>query len=599
MKISDENIEKVKTASDIVEVISGYVNLRQKGQNYFGLCPFHHEKTPSFSVNPAMQIFRCFGCGAGGNVFTFVMKTEGVTFPESVKLLAQQAGILLPEEDVNVEEFREKEALFYANKLAADYFQKSLKTPQANQAREYLASRSLTEQVCEAFDIGYAPDQWDGLIQYSQKYSLKQEILLKAGLLVQKDSGHMYDRFRGRVTFAIRNISGQVVAFGARKIVNDDSPKYINSPETDIYHKRSVLYGLHKSRDAVRREKYALVVEGYTDVISLAKVGVNNTVATSGTALTDDHARLLRRYTPNVVVLYDNDSAGAAAALRGSDILLANGLDVKICMLPPGMDPDEFAREFGRDKVLLYISKAVPLIDFKVRRLNDENIVTARQRAEAVRELVVSVGRVTDSIQQSFLIRDLAEKLQIEEKLLWGELAKHKQSPPVRSTVKQGSEKDNKYFHTKRGAAELGLFQIALIHMENIPEILNVFHPDDFKHPEIRSFFAGLVQSPENRKALQQQYIQRTEDINLAETLAELFFDHEMDNNEKYTHDCILTLKLAQLDEKINEIRKQMLLPPEEQPQKNMEDYLRLLSERRTWEKKEFVPKSKPEEKEL
>ncbi|HOC89291.1 MAG TPA: DNA primase, partial [bacterium] len=348
MAIPQDKIEQVRLASDVVDVVSGYVTLKKRGKNYFGLCPFHQEKSASFSVNPDLQIFHCFGCGAGGNVFTFVMRIEGLTFPESVRMLAKAAGIVLPDEEEDPGQLQEKEALYYANSLANDFFMANLlREAEAEPARRYLASRGLTPEVFARFSIGYSLNKWDGLIQHARTKSLNPDLLVKAGLAIRKEDGGIYDRFRGRITFAIHSLSKQVVGFGARRIVQDDSPKYINSPETPIYQKRYILYGLHLAREAVRQADRVVIVEGYTDLISLHTAGIEQVVATSGTAMTEEHARLLRRYTANASILYDGDSAGASASLRGAEILLANGFDVRIAMLPGGQDPDEFVRLNG------------------------------------------------------------------------------------------------------------------------------------------------------------------------------------------------------------------------------------------------------------
>ena len=298
---------------------------------------------------------------------------------------------------------------------------------------------------------------------------------MKAGLVVKKDEGRFYDRFRGRVTFAIKNASGQNVAFGARKIVNDDSPKYINSPETDIYQKRYILYGLFDGRDSIRREDRVVIVEGYTDIISLNRIGINNVVATSGTALTEDHCRLVRRYTTKAILLYDSDSAGAAAALRGADLLLENGLEVNIATLPNGQDPDEFARTNDVNTVKTLLSEANPLMQFKLNALEQKGLLKSpSQRAEATRSMLRSVTSIKDHIQRSFIIKDLAEKLHVEEPVLWSEVKKLERHSPIRVKKDDGKTQKaqtvNKYFETRRGVAEFGLLEIALLSRSMVPK---------------------------------------------------------------------------------------------------------------------------------
>jgi DNA primase len=565
MVIPNEKIEEVRLASDIADVVSGYLTLRKRGRNYFGLCPFHTEKTASFSVNPDMQIFHCFGCGAGGNVFTFVMKIEGLTFPESVKLLAQAAGIILPEEAENLDNLREKEALFYANQMAAEFYQENLQSAEATEARHYLEQRDLNVDVCSTFGIGYAPDKWNGLLRLADSRSMNPEMLLKAGLVLKHEDGRYYDRFRGRVTFAIRNLSGQVVAFGARRIVEDNSPKYINSPETVIYQKRYTLYGLFQAREAVRRADEVIVVEGYTDWISMSRAGVQNVVATSGTALTEEHSRLLRRYTSNAILLFDSDSAGASAAMRGADILLESGMEVKICLLPSGKDPDELARKQGAEAVRQAVAQSVPLVEFKLRDLQQSGQMhTPSHRSEATRNLLTSIAKVSDHIKRSFLVRDLAEKLHVEEAVLWSEIGKIDRQTRIRSKTEAREEKDPsqfaRFFESKRGSAELGLFEIVLTNTGLIPSILRNVTCTDFFHPEIRELFQQLESSavaPQNFDP--QRFLGTVQDPVMAKRLSDkLFKEEQQDKVQKVAYDCLIRLQLAKVDDEIEQIRKQI-----------------------------------------
>lgn len=583
-KISPDKIEQVRIASDIVDVVSGYLTLRNRGRNYFGLCPFHKEKTPSFSVNPDLQIFHCFGCGAGGNVFTFIMRMEGVTFPESVKLLAQKAGIVLPEEEENVDEYREKEALFYANNLAAQFFQEMIQTDQAADARRYLASRDIPEAEYDLFGIGYAPNAWDGLIQHATAKSLKTEVLHKAGLVIKKDTGNFYDRFRGRITFAIKNLSGQVVGFGARRIVNDNSPKYINSPETEVYQKRFILYGLYTSRDEIRRADSVVIVEGYTDLTSLYRVNIRNVVATSGTALTEDHARLLRRYTSNATLLYDSDSAGAAAALRGADILLENGLEVQICTMPENADPDEFARQHGEQEVRRLLSSAVPLLEFKLNRFEYESRYgSSSQKATLTREVLGSVIKVNDPIRRSFLVRDLAERLRLEESYLWSEVNKLQRQTRFRSrdSESERSPTDNAFFNTSKGTAELGLLGVALRHPEVIERILKNINLDQITHAEIQMLFERFSNQPVDPLTFQvQDYLTLIEDATIATRLSNLMvMDDPFSKPWSFARECIIRLHQSLVEEQIAQLKKEMQTKPENSAA--LMDELKYLSQER------------------
>lgn len=563
--IPQESIEQVRIASDIVEVISGYVTLTNKGRSYFGLCPFHNEKTPSFSVNPEMQIFHCFGCGAGGNVFTFVMRIDGLTFPESVKQLAQSAGIVLPEEQQDLSQLREKEALFYVNNMANDFYQQNLiEHPKANKAREYLTNRSYTHRDFKSFGIGYALDEWDAFLKFARKKSIDDRLLLKAGLVISKENDKIYDRFRGRITFSICNISNQVVGFGARRLVDDNSPKYINSPETDIYKKRYILYGLNRSKEAIRSEKELILVEGYTDFISLNKLGIENVAATSGTSLTEDHAKLIRRFTSNATFLYDSDSAGSSAALRGADLLLENGLEVKIAKLPTGSDPDEYARNNSKDQLDKLLSSAHPLIDHKLSQLAEQGLLkTASQRVAVTTGILESISKNNDQLKKTFLVKDLAQKLEIEESVLWAEMAKFN-SPKYsmgNSSIKTSTTKtQSPALSGKRWLAEISILEAIITNMEYIPLILKNLHSQDFSHPEIRSIINNLeMQKGQFTKQTIHSFASSISDSQIAEALS-----RAISKNNQVLHtaerliDYIISIQISHIDDEITKVREKM-----------------------------------------
>lgn len=561
--IPQESIEQVKLASDIVEVVSGYLSLTRKGRNYFGLCPFHNEKTPSFSVNPEMQIFHCFGCGAGGNVFTFVMKIDGLTFPEAVRQLAQNAGILLPETDVNVEQYRAKEALFYVNKMANDYFNDNLLNhPKAEQARKYLNARGLEKADFEKYKIGYSLDEWDGLLKFAGKKSIDVQLLKKAGLVIEKNEGQYYDRFRGRITFAIQNISNQIVAFGARRIIDDESPKYINSPETDIYQKRFTLYGLNLTKEHIRNRGQIVFVEGYTDFISLHKKGISNVVATSGTSLTEDHARLIRRYTTNATLLFDSDSAGAAAAMRGADLLLENGFDVKIAQLPPGQDPDDFARANTVEELEKLVAGAQNLIDFKLDQLSRQRqFESVSQKVSATKEILASISRIEDQLIKTYWIKQLSSKLDLPEEILWLEtqkLEKRTTRTPVQSQAISNSS-ENLFFQTRRGLAELSIFESIICNRDSIPLIIANLSGNDFVHTEIASI---ITQIEAENGLLTDDHLEKIvsslEDPMLAQRASAVLYDEENVHTLARIIGYIKTVQLAQIDEEIAKLREEL-----------------------------------------
>jgi DNA primase len=590
VKISPEKIEEIREASDIVQVVSGYLTLQHRGKNYFGLCPFHQEKTPSFSVNPAMQIFHCFGCGAGGNVFTFVMRMEKLSFPEAARQLAQAAGIIIPEDDEDVDKLRHREALIYVHKTAQEFYQHILlDAAEAEAARQYLGKRGLDKEAIKRFDLGYAPDEWDSLLKLSRKKGFNPDLLHQAGLVVErKEGGGYYDRFRGRITFAIHNQNGHIIAFGARRIVEDDSPKYINSPESDIYQKRFVLYGLVWARQAIREKDQVIIVEGYTDVMSLHLAGIGNAVSTSGTSLTEEHARVLRRYTRNAMLLYDSDSAGAAAALRGADILMENGMEVKIADLPAGQDPDDFCRQNGSDALEQLFSNAQSLLDFKLQRLEAENkLATAAQRAEATRELLAFIHKVNDTIQQSFLVTELSKKLKIDEGVLWNEMARFRvrRPSPLQSDEKKSDDKD--YHQTKRGAAEFSLLSVILNAPELADRIIAVIPHNRIRHREI----ASILQRIDNDilyygRFQPQSYIATISDPVLAQYITQYLEQKNIEILKKQAIDCIVRLNMVHVEEQMRQVRNQMR---QDRSETLMAKYRELIIQKRHVEKRTFI----------
>ncbi len=567
-KIPADKIEQVRLASDIVEVVSRYLTLKKSGKNYFGICPFHKEKTPSFSVNVEKQIFHCFGCGEGGNVFNFVMRTENITFPESIRLLAKQAGIEIPEDEENLADYRHKEALFYANNLAKSFYLHNLISEKsAQKARDYLADRGIGPDLYEKYGIGYALDGWDNLIKHAKEKTVKTEVLFQAGLVLQNKEGGYYDRFRGRVTFAIHNTSGQVVGFGARRIINDNSPKYINTPETDVYQKRQVLYNLHNAREAIRENDHVIIVEGYTDITGMAMKQFNNCVATSGTALTADHAALLHRYTKNATLLFDGDSAGASAAVRGAEILMENGMDINICLLPGGQDPDEYARNNDHQTIKTFLAKAQPYVDFRLDQFkNVDKGENAAQKSDLTRDLLMTYAKVTDPIKRAYMVKELSEKLKLEESILWNEIKKmqrHVPKPITEQQAKAAPIKDPSFFSSKRGAAELGLMTSVFLFPELIPDILKNASLDLFSHPEIHDFFHHLeTDKVESNNFDGTRYLSFIEDPYIARNLSQLLATDNQSDNQKsvtqYAKDCIITIQLSIVDIEIQNARKEL-----------------------------------------
>jgi DNA primase len=433
MSISKLTTDKVKERVDIVEVIGDYVPLKKKGQNLWACCPFHGEKTPSFSLSPTKQIYKCFGCGKAGDPIQFVMDIEGIGFQEAIRQLAGKYGIEVEEEaslspEQNLEQ-SERESLFIAVNFAKDFFVRNLDTEEGKSiGLSYFKERGFTPQIIQKFDLGYAMEGWDHLLKAAKAAGYQEEILLKAGLILQKEgeAERLYDRFRNRVTFTIHNVSGKPIGFGARMLTKDkNQPKYINSPETPIYHKSDVLYGMFQAKKAIRDQDNCYLVEGYTDVVSLHLSGIENVVASSGTSLTDGQIKLIRRFTNQVTVLYDGDAAGIKASLRGIDLLLEGGLNVKAVVFPDGEDPDSYSRKVGSQAFQDYLkTNSRDFIGFKISLYQDEIEKDPIRKAGIIREVVQSIGKIPDPIIRSVYAKEASGLLGIEEEILHAELNK-------------------------------------------------------------------------------------------------------------------------------------------------------------------------------
>ncbi len=428
--IPQEIIREIVERADIVTTVTAYIPLKRAGRNYKALCPFHNEKTPSFVVNPDKQIFHCFGCGEGGNAITFVMKQEHLDFPEAVRRMAERAGITIPErETVNPQVKDRKQAISHAHELAAQFFHHHLMASRddaATQARDYLKQRAVSLEIVEKFKLGFAPDQWDSLLNFLRKKDINAGLMEKAGLIIarEKQDGH-YDRFRNRIMFPIFDVKGQCVAFGGRAIKKDDAAKYINSPETEIYVKGQHLYGLPIAKQAVAQEDAVVVVEGYMDFIMPYQAGVSNVVASLGTALTVEQIRLLRRYTRNIIMLYDTDKAGESATLRSLDLLIEEGMNVKVATLTQGDDPDSFVRKFGAAALRERIEKAQSLFDYKLAALKQHfDSRTVEGRAQISGEMLTTINKFENAIIKSEYMKQLAQALAISQEALIAQLQK-------------------------------------------------------------------------------------------------------------------------------------------------------------------------------
>ena len=423
--IDRATIDKIMDATNIVDVVGEFVTLRKAGVNYKGLCPFHDDKTPSFMVSPAKQICHCFACGEGGNAVNFLMKHEQITYPEALRWLAKKYNIEVEEKELTEEEKREqsdRESMFIVNEWAMKYFQDMLKNDPDGIAigKQYFRSRGIRDDIIEKFCLGYALPRRDALATAAQKAGYQVEYLEKTGLCIRNERG-VYDRYAGRVIFPWLNVSGKVVAFGGRLLdarTKGVQQKYVNSPDSEIYHKERELYGLFQAKKAIAKEDRVYMVEGYTDVIAMHQCGLENVVANSGTALSNHQIRLLRRFTQNITLLYDGDEAGIHAAMRGTDMLLAEGMNIKVLLLPDGDDPDSFSRKHTAQEFKDYIEQnQTDFITFKTR-LTVENVTDPVKRSEAIGGIVKSISVVPDQILRSTYLSELSQRLGIKEQTL-------------------------------------------------------------------------------------------------------------------------------------------------------------------------------------
>lgn len=500
--ISEDVIEKVKYSNDIVDVISETVKLKRSGRNYTGLCPFHNEKTPSFSVSVDKQIYKCFGCGEAGNVITFVMKTRNLTFPEAVEFLADRANIDIQFENKgNTSQKKSFQKLYKINVETARYFFNCLQKNKL--AKKYLFNRGITEHTIRKFGLGYSPIGWDNVIKYLRTKGFTELDMLEAGLIIKSQKGSYYDRFRNRIMFPVFDYRGRVIGFGGR-VMDDSKPKYLNSPETTLFKKGINLYGLNFAiKSNINRT--LIIVEGYMDCISLYQYGVNNVVASLGTALTLDQARLMKKYADKVIISYDADSAGQMATMRGIEILKEIGLDVKVLTVPQGKDPDEFVRNNGKESFLKLVDTSLSLIDYKINIIRQKFDFNKSQDVILYSEKVLEVLKELDPIEKGVYIKQLSEQTKIREQALYDMLNSNFQ----KNVKKQKNMNiDNNfgqklYLEPAYLKAERWILRFMLEDDESFQYIVQNFNEDEFileSHKKIYSYIIQNVQYEEGER---------------------------------------------------------------------------------------------------
>ncbi len=424
--ISENTLDDILSKIDIVQLISGYLPLKRAGRNFRANCPFHAEKTPSFMVSPERQIYHCFGCGAGGNAISFLMKHERMTFPDAVETLARMAGVTMPRSKDYSKSDNIKTKLYRVNEIAADYFHERLVNPTGREklSIDYLKKRNISDSIIKRFRLGYSPENWDSLVKYLSAKGVPISLIEKSGLAISKSTGGYYDRFRSRVMIPIADIRSRIVGFGAR-VLDNSLPKYINSPESPIYTKGEHLYGLDIAKQAIKEQDQALVVEGYMDFLACYSVGIENVVASLGTALTISQIRLLRRFSNNIVVIFDSDEAGEMASMRSLDLFIEQDIPARVVNLDKGFDPDTFIKDKGIVEFKNRVDSALTIYDFKLgvlrKNFNERDV---HIKAKIANEMLLSIAKFQDNILKSEYIRKLSEDLDLKEDVLLTELKK-------------------------------------------------------------------------------------------------------------------------------------------------------------------------------
>jgi DNA primase len=567
----ETTVEDIRARNDVVEVISEFVRLRKAGRNFKGLCPFHKEKTPSFMVSPERQMYHCFGCGAGGDVFSFIMEHEKLDFPESMDYLAQRAGLPAPRRR-SPEKRSKNDGIFQANEFANRFYQEQLKTAAGAQALAYLEKRGLSPEMLGLFQIGYAPAGRNSLLDAAARAGLNTENLAKAGLIGKGDRGY-YDRFRNRIMFPIFEVTGKAIGLGGR-MLGEGEPKYLNSPETPVFRKGSNLYGLNWSRREIGREDRALLVEGYLDLVALKQFGVENVVATMGTALAAEAARRLGRYSKRVTVVNDGDEAGQKAAARSAEVLLAEGFRVHVAILPAGSDPDSFVRSKGAEDFRRLVRDAPGVVNFLFRGTDDYE-----SRERATREALRLFSQIDDPIRRGWYVKELAERSGLDEKMLQraaaGRTGLPKTAPPGKS---------------RRGSpdgvlqAEQGIVKYLLDAETLEPEVVEKIRACEFRDSASSHLVRELLGAMDSGERLTaSELVGRLEDRDARALLAAVSLKEDIVDEAKQVRDYLDRLRERELREKIAETKGEMREAEREEDEETLRrlqtQYLDLISE--------------------
>lgn len=567
MRISEEDINQIREKNDLVEIVSHYVTLKKSGRSFKGLCPFHSEKTPSFMVDPAKQLYHCFGCSEGGNAFTFVMKMDNLTFPEAVRVLAERAGYRLHWEEEEEAGTSKSKRIYDAHQLAMNFYHNYLlKEEKAGVAREYLKNRGFSESTVRTFRLGCAPNRWDALTNFLQKKGFKLPELALAGLAVKGERGSShYDRFRNRIIFPIMDVRGRCIAFGGR-IIDDGNPKYLNSSETPIFHKSSQLYGLFHAKGEMVRAEQAVVVEGYTDVLALYQSGIKYAVATLGTAFSANHLRLLARFIEKVILVFDADVAGSAAAERGFGLLSEAKVDLYVMTLPPGMDPADFVMSKTKEEFEERLGQAKPLVDFCLdQAVKKFNLKETAGRIKAAHAALSLIANLPSTIAREEYLRKTGQMLDISYQSLLAELSKKKatrKAKPVEIVANSGKL-------DAQGLAEREAIKLLIHYPDMAGKVLEELQKEDFRDETNKQFFAVLKQFLQGKNKYRvADLLNKLQAEEQRKLLSELAFDIiEVEDIAKYFQDIFRKLKEFRLQRQISNIKSTLeMLNPTKDP---------------------------------
>ncbi|MFC1553938.1 DNA primase [candidate division KSB1 bacterium] len=575
MFIPDDKIDEIRNTVNIVDIVGSAVRLKKSGRNFVGLCPFHQEKTPSFMVNSDKQIYKCFGCGEGGNAFSFLMKNQSISFVEAVRQLAEKSGISLPEYKEKPEQKQKYEKLYAISDFASKWFVENLhNTPAGKKAFKYLTDRGYKEETINGFELGYAPDSWEGLVAEAKKASYDNETLIESGLALRKSRDRdPYDRFRNRIIFPVKNEFGRTVGFGARKFdkkEDENAPKYINSPETPVYYKGKMLYGLFQNKDLIRKKDMAILVEGYTDVMSLNEHGIGLAVATLGTSLTPQQAALINRYTKNVILLYDADAAGIKAALRGAEILFSGGLDVQVVNLGEEADPDSFLRNNSKDAFFEKLKNRQTIVEFYASgfKLKGSKL-SYKEKSERIRDMIELVDSVKDDLKRELMLKEIGEHLSTDVKTIFKEYYRKKRSRSGyfqrRSTPAEIKETPR----TEFDKIEKEFITLLINSPDRAEDLLSQIEKNDITDPELLKVIKIIFKFVKGKKSYKpSDIVSSTKDEQLVKTITDLsFFPYEMpdadevqaqERMDNLTDDILKRIKDRRIDRLLNEIQDEI-----------------------------------------